>query len=45
MFSVALIFEYKNLIMIISDNELQIKAKGKGIITITLKEFLNQRKY
>lgn len=43
--SVALKFKGKNPIMLTSDNGLQIKAKGLGITTITLKEFLNQRKY
>lgn len=43
--SVALKFKGKNPIMLTSDNGLQIKAKGLGITTITLKEFLHQRKY
>ncbi|MBS1759142.1 MAG: AAA family ATPase [Bacteroidetes bacterium] len=43
--SVALKFKGENPIMLTSDNGLQIKAKGLGITTITLKEFLNQRKY
>ena len=43
--SVALKFKGENPIMLTSDNGLQIKAKGMGITTITLKEFLNQRKY
>ena len=43
--SVALKFENENPIMLTSDNGLQIKAKGLGITTITLREFLNQRKY
>lgn len=42
--SVALKFENENPIMLTSDNGLQIKAKGLGITTITLKEFLNQLK-
>lgn len=43
--SVALRYKSENPIMLTSDNGLQIKAKGLGITTITLKEFLNQRKY
>lgn len=43
--SVALKYKSENPIMLTSDNGLQIKAKGLGITTITLKEFLNQRKY
>lgn len=43
--SVALKYKSENPIMLTSDNGLQIKAKGFGITTITLKEFLNQRKY
>ncbi len=43
--SVALKFKGENPIMLTSDNGLQIKAKGLGITTITLKEFLNQTKY
>lgn len=43
--SVALRYISENPIMLTSDNGLQIKAKGLGITTITLKEFLNQRKY
>ena len=43
--SVALRFKGENPIMLTSDNGLQIKAKGLGLATITLKEFLNQRKY
>lgn len=43
--SVALKFKGENPIMLTSDNGLQIKAKGLGITTITLKEFLNQKKY
>jgi rRNA-processing protein FCF1 len=42
--SVALKFKGENPIMLTSDNGLQIKAKGLGVTTITLKEFLNQRK-
>ncbi len=43
--SVALRYKSENPIMLTSDNGLQIKAKGLEITTITLKEFLNQRKY
>jgi rRNA-processing protein FCF1/GTPase SAR1 family protein len=43
--SVALKYKEENPIMLTSDNGLQIKAKGLGITTITLKEFLNQLKY
>lgn len=43
--SVALKFQGENPIMLTSDNGLQVKAKGLGITTITLKEFLNQMKY
>jgi len=43
--SVALRYKSENPIMLTSDNGLQIKAKGLGITTITLKAFLNQRKY
>ena len=43
--SVALRYKTENPIMLTSDNGLQIKAKGLGVTTITLKEFLNQRKY
>lgn len=43
--SVTLKFKGENPIMLTSDNGLQIKAKGLGVTTITLKEFLNQRKY
>jgi rRNA-processing protein FCF1/flagellin-specific chaperone FliS len=42
--SVALKYKSENPIMLTSDNGLQIKAKGLGITTITLKEFLYQRK-
>lgn len=38
--SVALKFKDQNPIMLTSDNGLQIKSKGLGIKTITLKEFL-----
>jgi rRNA-processing protein FCF1/GTPase SAR1 family protein len=43
--SVALKFKDDNPIMLTSDNGLQIKAKGLGVTTISLKDFLNQRKY
>jgi len=43
--SVALRYKDENPIMLTSDNGLQIKAKGLGITTITLKEFLKQLKY
>jgi rRNA-processing protein FCF1 len=43
--SVALRFREENPIILTSDNGLQIKAKGLGITTITLKEFLKQVKY
>ena len=43
--SVALRYKSENPILLTSDNGLQIKAKGLGITTITLKAFLNQRKY
>jgi rRNA-processing protein FCF1 len=43
--SVALKYSDANPILLTSDNALQIKAKGLGITTISLKEFLNQRKY
>ena len=43
--SVALRYKSENPIMLTSDNGLQIKAKGLGIKTITLKAFLNQGKY
>jgi rRNA-processing protein FCF1 len=43
--SVALRYKSENPIMLTSDNGMQIKAKGLGITTITLKAFLNQGKY
>jgi len=43
--SVALRYKAENPIMLTSDNGLQIKAKGLGITTITLKEFLKQLRY
>ncbi len=43
--SVALKFKSENPILLTSDNGLQIKCKGLGIKTISLKEFLKQRRY
>lgn len=43
--SVALKFKSENPIMLTSDNGLQIKAKGLGVTTISLKDFLKQKKY
>jgi DNA replication ATP-dependent helicase Dna2 len=43
--SVALKFKSKNPILLTSDNGLQIKCKGLGMKTISLKEFLQQRRY
>lgn len=43
--SVALKYNTENPIMLTSDNGLQIKAKGLGIMTITLKDFLKQTKH
>ena len=43
--SVALKYNIENPIMLTSDNGLQIKAKGLGITTITLKDFLRQIKH
>lgn len=43
--SVALKYKGENPIMLTSDNGLQIKAKGLGITTITLKDFLKQIKH
>lgn len=43
--SVALRYIAENPIMLTSDNGLQIKAKGLGITTLTLKEFLKQLRY
>ena len=40
--SVVLKFKSENPILLTSDNGLQIKAKGMGITTITLKEFLKR---
>jgi len=42
--TVALKYRDQNPIMLTSDNGLQVKAKGLGITTITLKEFLKQPK-
>jgi DNA replication ATP-dependent helicase Dna2 len=43
--SVALKYKTDNPIILTSDNGLQIKAKGFGITTIKLKDFLKQMKY
>lgn len=43
--SVALKYKNENPIMLTSDNGFQIKAKGLGLTTITLKEFLKQLRY
>ncbi len=43
--SVALKYRRENPIMLTSDNGLQIKAKGLGITTIRLNDFLRQLKY
>jgi rRNA-processing protein FCF1 len=43
--SVALKYNAENPIMLTSDNGLQIKAKGLGLTTITLKDFLKQTKH
>jgi len=40
--TVALKFKNENPILLTSDNGLQVKAKGLGITTITLKEFLRK---
>ncbi len=40
--SVALKFKNENPILLTSDNGLQVKAKGLGITTITLKDFLKR---
>jgi len=40
--AVALKFRNQNPILLTSDNGLQIKAKGLGIETISLKDFLSQ---
>ncbi|GGW61418.1 PIN domain-containing protein [Winogradskyella epiphytica] len=42
--SVALKFKSENPIILTSDNGLQVKAKGLKITTITLKDFLNQKR-
>ncbi|MCB0739002.1 MAG: hypothetical protein KDC92_15945, partial [Bacteroidetes bacterium] len=42
--SVLLKFQNENPILLTSDHGLQIKAKGLGITTITLKDFLKQTK-
>jgi DNA replication ATP-dependent helicase Dna2 len=43
--SVALKYKTENPIMLTSDNGLQIKAKGLGLTTINLKDFLKQMRY
>jgi len=43
--SVALRYKNENPIILTSDNGLQIKAKGLGITTIKLKDFLKQLRY
>ncbi len=43
--SVALKFKNENPILLTSDNGLQIKAKGLGLTTISLKEYIKQLKY
>ncbi len=43
-FSVTLKYKSENPILLTSDNGLQIKAKGLGVTTIGLKEFLKQLK-
>ena len=40
--TVALKFKHENPILMTSDNGLQVKAKGLGIATISLKEFLRR---
>ena len=40
--SVALKFKHENPILLTSDNGLQVKAKGLGIATISLKDFLKR---
>jgi DNA replication ATP-dependent helicase Dna2 len=43
--SVALKYKEENPIMLTSDNGLQVKSKGLGITTITLKDYLKQTRY
>lgn len=43
--SVALKFKTENPILLTSDNGLQIKCKGLGMKTISLKDFLKQNRY
>lgn len=43
--SVALKYKDENPIMLTSDYGLQVKSKGLGITTITLKDFLKQTRY
>ena len=40
--TVALKFKHDNPILLTSDNGLQVKAKGLGIATISLKDFLRR---
>lgn len=40
--TVALRFKHENPILMTSDNGLQVKAKGLGIATISLKDFLRR---
>lgn len=42
--SVALKFRNQNPIILTSDNGLQVKSKGLTITTISLKDFLKERK-
>ena len=42
--SVALKFKSENPIILTSDIGLQVKSKGMGVTTISLKDFLNQKK-
>ncbi len=43
--TVAIKYKDENPIMLTSDNGLQVKSKGFGITTITLKDYLKQTKY
>ena len=42
--SVALRYKDENPIVLTSDNGLQIKSKGLGLTTISLKDFLKQKR-
>ena len=42
--SVALRYKDDNHIVLTSDNGLQIKSKGLGLTTISLKDFLKQKR-